>query len=120
VINPGNLTIANFLNNLNRLPVILAWIGKNMFLFKYWNLLWFLFFGLFIINIRKIAKPPFSLLLLPMALFIWAWIFVYIITPHDVKWHLYSSGDRLLFDIAPLALFTCALLVFSKKTEKPI
>ncbi len=36
-----------------------------------------------------------------------AYFFIYVVTPHDLEWHLHTSADRLLLQLAPV---TCYLI----------
>lgn len=124
VINQDNLTLSNILNNLNRLPLILDCIGKNMFifkslvLFKSWNLIWPSTVIILFFNFKKIVRFPFLPIIISVFLYMGIWIFVYIITPRDLSWHLATSADRLLVDIVPLVLFLDVLLIFGEKALK--
>lgn len=45
--------------------------------------------------------------------------FVYLTTPHDLEWHLHTSMDRLIFQLAPSFLFlVCADLIKQSGPER--
>lgn len=44
------------------------------------------------------------------------YVFVYLITPYDLSWHLMTSQARLIFQVIPLAIFIC--FGFSMEPEK--
>lgn len=50
------------------------------------------------------------LVLIPVSQFI-IYLFIYVITPHDLEWHLNYSMSRLLIHIFPLGLFSFFLFV---------
>ena len=69
-----------------------------------------------IMGLRKSKSPAerFSLLLPVSQLLIY--MFIYLITPHDLEWHLNYSMSRLLIHIFPLALFSFFLYVNMPET----
>jgi hypothetical protein len=44
------------------------------------------------------------------------YLLVYVVTPHDLQWHMNYSMSRLLIHIFPLALFAFFLIVRTPET----
>ena len=69
-----------------------------------WNVAWYLLTGVVIVHGRALWR---SLLRYPALLIVGqiaVYLGVYIITPHDLGWHVGTSLDRLLLHLYPLAL----------------
>ena len=50
---------------------------------------------------------------------LFSYLFVYIITPHDINWHLSSSLNRLIHHLYPSCIY-CSFLIFDKYFSGPI
>lgn len=57
--------------------------------------------------------PNWSITLLLPALTLAGYAGIYLVTPHDLVWHLQYSADRLLFQVYPLFLFILFQATFS-------
>lgn len=95
-------------------------VGK-FFIELIWNncqiLLIFFFVSLFVTHKKLLYRK----LLVLYAVLI-SYLFVYIVTPHDLKWHLSTSLDRLVLQLTPAFLYlfvknlmTCTLHLFRDK-----
>ena len=91
-----------------RMPLIFNILIKNCLDFKKWNILWF---GFVFTLIWFLIKPYKKLSMFFIFIIILQIIFdfvIYIIWPvnlFELELHIFNSVDRLLVDIAPLALF---------------
>jgi len=113
VVNSNTLNMVNILNNLNRLPIILTWMVKNIVFFKSWNLLWLLSIVIILFNFKKIISVPLLYISLSLILYLGIWVLIYIITPYDINWHLATSLDRVFLHITPLFLFLNGIAILS-------
>src|SRR5215212_5425998 len=69
-----------------------------------------------IMGIRKPDKlPEKTIWIIPLSQFI-IYMLIYVITPHDLEWHLNYSMSRLLIHIFPLALISFFLFVNTPET----
>lgn len=74
------------------------------------SLLLYLLLATAIFRIRYFVSLPF----LTLAGLFCVYLMIYVITPHDLEWHLASSFDRVLHQLVPATVFTI-LSAFSKK-----
>jgi hypothetical protein len=79
-------------------PVLLAAVGSGALLGAHADK-----------EIRRIARTGFTALVLMLAVY----FAVYVVTPHDLTWHVSTTLDRLLVQIAPLAILTLLLVAAS-------
>jgi hypothetical protein len=69
-----------------------------------------------IMGIRNPGSPIEKVLwIIPLAQFV-IYMLIYVITPHDLEWHLNYSMSRLLIHIFPLALISFFLYVNTPET----
>jgi len=111
VVNGGNFNLASILNNLKKLPIILSWFGKEIIVFKSWNLLWVFSLAIITFNFKRIFIRPILFIFLSLFFYLGIWVFIYIISPYDINWHLATSLNRLLLQITPSVLFLDGLLI---------
>ena len=102
-----SLSIATVAGNLWKLPVILKTLGKTAFTdIALYNLVWWAYALSTLANWRLSKALVMAHLLLFMQLS--TYIFIYIISPAPIDWHLATSADRLLLHLLPLALLITA------------
>ena len=65
-------------------------------------------------NLQRSAVPVLCAALGLAALGFFA---IYLITPHDLQWHVTSSMDRLLLQCVPSAVFTSLLTIGSRSSQ---
>jgi hypothetical protein len=114
VLNYHNLNLTNILNNLYRIPVIFNAIVKDMLLIRYWGIFWLFAPAVIMYKVKRVFTLPWLLLSVPLMLYAGTCIIIYIITPHNIEWHLMTSLDRLLLHTVPQALFLTALILFQR------
>ena len=79
-------------------------------------------FGTLIIQFPLLLILPFTVLtLIHKSFFSWrniiiistlaVYLFVYIITPYDIEWHLSRSLSRLIHQLYPSCIYSCLLLI---------
>lgn len=77
----------------------------------------FLFPFLTIITITTLIVHPKVLLsgiTLVIATTLASYLFVYVITPHDINWHLNTSLSRLIHQLHPSIIYYCTLILYEK------
>ena len=102
-------------NNFDRLPFISESIINGMFFnTALYNFTWYGYLLTSLTNWRGIIRRP--LIFLHIMLFVQLGIYVltYVITPHDLQWHISTSLDRLLLHLIPLAILITAINVGQK------
>lgn len=112
VVNSNNLSLGNIIANLNRIPIVLTFMAKQVFSINSWNLLFMFSVVVIIFNFKRVVLLPNILVFLSLLFYVCVWIFIYVISPYDIKWHLGTSLNRLLLQITALLLFLDALLIF--------
>lgn len=110
-----NIHFAIIRNNINRLPFILKNMGVHMFgdiaLFNFTS---YAYVAASIINWRVFFRRPLLLLNLMLLSQFAIYIFIYMISPYDIAWHLNTSFDRLILHLTPLAMLITATNVWQK------
>lgn len=111
----GNINLSVISGNTNRLSVILKKTGEFMFgKIALFNFTWYGYALLSLINWRGFLHRPLSVLQAMFVSQLFVYITVYMITPHDIVWHLNTSLDRLLLHLTPLAMLITAVNVWQK------
>jgi hypothetical protein len=105
-------------SHIGRLGSMLYFYQTQVFGLRNWNLVWILFLGLLVWNWRGWLHSSARSLILTVLLALVAYNGIYMITPHDVMWHLRTSGSRLLLHILPQVMFLIAL-GFEETGKKP-
>lgn len=106
----GRAGLAVSFDGLTRLPVIIRYLARELFLLTgLFSFTWWLWMAGSLINIRgQIKLPILSLNVLALGQ-LGVYVFVYMITPADLEWHLQTSLDRLSLQLLPLFLMISAL-----------
>lgn len=99
-----------FFSNLTRFGQIIPYMAGFMFLKPgVMGLVWWAWAASTVLSFRRIISADtlalHSLILGQLGIY----VFVYIITPVDLKWHLETSFDRLLLHLVPLGMLAAAL-----------
>ncbi len=110
LVNTHNLNLEVLQNNLSRIPLIFKSFADNASRISDWNLLWFVTLLAIALSLKKNFSWASCAVLLSLLLYFLSWVFIYLITPLEINWHLANSMDRLLIQTAPLGLFLCGLL----------
>ncbi len=77
----------------------------------------FFVYALFMgIDWAQFTKPGVLISLFTLLIMLFGYFFIYIITPHDLSWHLSTSLSRLFLQLWPSAIFM-ALLVIARPGE---
>lgn len=99
-----------FFSNLPRLSEIIPYTARYMFLKPgVVSLVWWAYMAATLLCIRTILSSRTYLLHALILGQLCAYIFVYIITPVDLKWHLGTSLDRLVLHLIPLGMLVSAV-----------
>lgn len=95
--------------DLSRYQIILAQLWQKASAFGGWQVSFLLILGLYGFVIWRMPAPkPSGRVWLILAFFVLqfaAYILIYLMTPHDLYWHLDTSLNRLMFHVLPLLLF---------------
>lgn len=92
---------------------------KHVFGFKKWNLMWIAFLYFVIVRFKGLFRGC-RYIIIPLGAILSVYTAVYLITPHDIDWHLATTASRLLIHILPLAVFFIAFNVSNMHDEKTL
>ena len=99
-----------FFSNISRLAEVIPYIASFMFLKPgVIGLAWWAYVITAVMGARTILTEKTLALHCLILGQLGVYIFVYIITPLDLKWHLATSVDRLLMHLIPLAMLAAAM-----------
>lgn len=105
-----NMGAAVFFANVSRLGEIIPYMAKFMFLKPgITNLVWWAYVVSFVLCARAVISSRSYVLHWLIFGQLAAYIFVYMITPVDLKWHLATSVDRLVLHLVPLGMLAAAM-----------
>ncbi len=88
---------------IHRLDEILVVIGKELFNFQNWNLLWVIY--LFCIPLLLLSKKIRYELIVIISIIL-VYVIVFLGGPHDPAIHVSNTMNRLLLHIAPLSVYS--------------
>ncbi|MBI4974677.1 MAG: glycosyltransferase family 39 protein [Candidatus Omnitrophica bacterium] len=91
---------------------------RHIFGFKKWNLIWIASLYCFAVRYRSLSFKRYGFIAIPALILLSAYTVIYLITPHDIKWHLSTSASRLLIHILPLFVFFTTLNAWDMYNEK--
>lgn len=91
-------------NHLDRVPTIMAYAWRSVSGGGF-GLLWFAFALGSVLNWRRMLDAPLRSCMLLIGGQLVIYVFVYMITPRDLSWHLGTSIDRVFLHVAPIALW---------------
>ncbi|HAO93266.1 MAG: hypothetical protein A2X99_05065 [Deltaproteobacteria bacterium GWB2_55_19] len=110
----GNLSPALIAENIGRLKIIIPSLLSYLFTeTSLYNFAWWVYAVSLALNWRGFMKRPVLVLNLMVFFQTALYVFVYVITPADVKWQLSTSLDRVVLHILPLAMLVSAVNVSS-------
>lgn len=109
----ANLSFAIFKKQLGNLKAIASEISRNFFTTELYNLTWWVYLFSQLQHFRRLFHPPVIILNIICWTQLACYILIYLITPHEIMWHLLSSLERLLLHLIPLIFLTTAIS-FSK------
>ncbi len=99
----SDLSVSTVLSNLNRVPFILSVTSHKLFTANKYHITWGLYVILTILGLRTYRSSGYLYLQAIMWLQFICYIFVYEITPFELKPHIDTSFDRLTIHLIPLA-----------------
>lgn len=109
-----------FFSNLSRLGEIIPYAGAFMFLKPgVIGLGWWAYAASALLSVRSLISARTLTLHALILGQLGAYVFVYIITPVDLKWHLGTSLDRLVLHLIPLAMLAAALHISTLAGLRP-
>ncbi|MFA4982360.1 MAG: glycosyltransferase family 39 protein [Candidatus Omnitrophota bacterium] len=109
IVNKATITPSNVGANLGRVWPILYEYQKHLFGPKRWNIAWISVLVVFILKIRNVFRDEIGYIAFAAILCIAGYTFIYIVTPHDLGWHLSTSASRLMLHVLPVSMFWLAL-----------
>ncbi|MEO6597811.1 MAG: hypothetical protein ABIP94_23950 [Planctomycetota bacterium] len=98
----GNLSGATLMSNLARIPTVLGAFGKQIVTFEQHGLLWLVLLATAALRWRTFADSTIKLLWVLLVLHLSSYAMIFVVTPHDVVWHMASSLHRLVLHALPL------------------
>jgi len=104
-VNRETLKLSVALKNLRRIPLIFYEYQKHIFGPKKWNISLLVFTIGLILYFKKAFKGNFKYITLSILLPLAGYTAVYLITPLEIRYHLQTSGSRLLLHFLPLTVF---------------
>lgn len=114
----GNITAAVIGANLGRLKLIFGRSAEYLFLTpSLFSFAWYAYFASLTVNLRANMKKPLATLNALVLLQFSTYVFVYVITPLDLEWHLGTSLERLLLHLLPLSMLIAAVNIAGARRE---
>jgi len=97
-----------FLENVERVPVVLARAPTYLVSFTDWHLFWPLVAAVLVLTARAWVRRTAAFLVASVALVLLLYAYVYVVTPWDPVELMETSACRLLLHVAPLAVLAVA------------
>ncbi|HEX5053495.1 MAG TPA: glycosyltransferase family 39 protein [Planctomycetota bacterium] len=99
----GNLSARTFVDNAARIPVIAAAFAGQVTAVAEHGLLWLVLLGTAALRWRTFGGATIRVAWLLLVLHLLSYALIFVVTPHDVRWHMASSLHRLVLHALPLA-----------------
>ena len=125
---PGDLfstpaTMMHKLADLSRYGAVIKWYGKEFLRFGHWllipiPLLLLAFYFLFRKQNSGQARHSVAASAWALGLTLTGYFLIYLITPHEIYWHLRFSLNRLFMQLWPSAIFLFLLKMDLEKTSR--
>lgn len=112
------LSVATLGANLTRLPPLLHRVGEEFIRLRAWSLLWPLTamaLGILLCQRQRSAAPLAFGIIAPLALYLIPYLFT---TMQPWEMHVETSLDRLILQLAPLAILPLVLVLGEKKRRR--
>lgn len=107
-----SFAIPILIQNLHRIPIILTTFVTEFTNLKLWNIVWLLLVVSTLLTLKETFKKPivylFSILILQLSL----GVLIFIVSSHDVVWHMHKHLARYLILVAPTAIFLISVQVY--------
>jgi len=104
-VNKETLHFSVVVKNLNRIPLILYEYQKHVFGPKKWNISFLVFFIGLALYFKTAFREHFKYITFSILLAFAGYSFFYLITPLEIRYHLQTSGSRLLIHFLPIVVF---------------
>ncbi|MCG2705212.1 MAG: glycosyltransferase family 39 protein [Candidatus Omnitrophica bacterium] len=104
-INMDTLKLSVFINNLDRIPLVLYDCQKHIFGPKKWNISLLVFTAGFILYFKRSFSGYFKYITLSILLAFLGYSAFYLITPLEIRYHLQTAGSRTLLHFLPIVVF---------------
>jgi hypothetical protein len=113
------MTLETLRANLPRVPALLRRLGAEFLTIRHWSLLWplvALALATLAAQRRRGALPLALAVLVPLALYLVPYVFT-ALQPYEM--HVETSIDRLVLQVAPVAVLVLALCLENSKAQNP-
>lgn len=105
----SELSVSTIMSNMGRLPFILKVIVPRLFTANKYHISWALYAVLTAWGFRSFMRREYAFLQAALWIQLSFYIFVYVITPFDLKPHIETSFDRLTIHLLPIAFLCMAV-----------
>ena len=105
LINRDTLKLSIAVSNIDRIPLILYEYQKHIFGPKKWNISFLVFFAAFIVYFKRAFTGYFKYITLFILLAFFGYTVFYLFTPVEIRYHLQTSGSRVLLHFLPVVVF---------------
>jgi hypothetical protein len=112
------MTIETLQANLPRVPALLRRLGEELMAIRRWSLLWPLAAiapGILAVQRRRLALPLTLAMIVPLGMYLVPYIFS-ALQPYEM--HVETSIDRLVLQVAPVAVLALALVLGGAESPK--
>ncbi len=103
-VNRETLRLPLIVKNLDRIPLILYEYQKHIFGPKKWNISLLIFFAGLIVYFKTVFKGHFKYITVSILLAFSGYAAFYVMTPLEIRYHLQTSGSRMLLHFLPLVV----------------
>ncbi len=119
ISSPLTVQVSEFVDHADRLPAVLAFVARELWQSANWHALWPLFFGGWLLHVRRSLDPAFLFFGWPVVLTLAALIAV---SAGTVMYQYLLQGTtlhRVVLHVAPLAAFWVAVML-GEAIKKPV
>ncbi|MEA3305783.1 MAG: glycosyltransferase family 39 protein, partial [Candidatus Omnitrophota bacterium] len=104
-INKDTFKLSVAMGNIDRIPLIAYEYQKHVFGPKKWNISLLVFFAGFILYFKKAFSGYFKYITLSILSAFFGYTLFYLFTPLEIRYHLQTSGSRVLLHLLPVVIF---------------
>jgi len=106
----SDLSFKTFISNIGRVPFILQVILPKLFTANKYHITWGLYVLITIVSLRKLKSAGYLYIQTLMWFQSACYIFVYVLTPFELKGHIATSIDRLTIHLLPIGYLCVGVL----------
>lgn len=112
---PRNFLLTDSSFKIERIGLITNGILREFVNIQNWNLLWLIFILVFLYYLISKKREKLNIFFIILFFQLILYFLIYMVTPINPIVHIKSSLDRLLIQLAPLAVFTTSLVILNKE-----